>query len=161
VKRFQLPEQIRPLIEARNALKERYLAVDLHFTLDGNLVGDLGEAVAAELFGVKLTGRSNEGIDGYAVDGRSVQVKASGTRRGPAFRPTETRADHLLFFHFDYDGCAGEVVYNGPEEPVVRTLPAVWTGQRCVSVSMLRRLDDQVDHASRLPMIAQPHSIGS
>lgn len=152
--KFKLPDQIRPLIEARNALKVRYSAVDLHFTLDGNLVGDLGEAVAAELFGLRLTGRSNEGVDGYAADGRSVQVKASGTMRGAAFRPVETRADHLLFFHFHYDECAGEVVYNGPEEPVVRSLPAQWTGQRCVSVPTLRRLDELVDEMKRLPIVA-------
>ncbi len=78
--RFELPTQVRPLFEARNALKQRYASVDLHFTLDGNLVGDLGEAVAAELFGLRLTGRSNEGVDGFAPDGRSVQVKASGTK---------------------------------------------------------------------------------
>jgi hypothetical protein len=146
---------VRPLIEARNALKAHFSAVDLHFTLDGNLVGDLGEAVAAELFGLELTGRSNEGIDGYAPDGRSVQVKASGTKRGAAFRPVETCADHLLFFHFDYDGCFGEVVYNGPEEPVRRALPAVWTGQRCVSVPTFRRLDERLSEADRLKMVSR------
>jgi hypothetical protein len=118
-------------------------------------VGDLGEAVAAELFNLQLTGRSNEGIDGYAPDGRSVQVKASGTKRGAAFRPVETRADHLLFFHFDYDECSGEVVYNGPEEPVVKTLPSIWVGQRCVSVSTLRRLDKLVEGSERLLMLTE------
>jgi hypothetical protein len=155
--RFELPTQIRPLVEARNALKARYSAADLHFTLDGNLVGDLGEAVAAELFGLRLTGRGNEGIDGYARDGRSVQIKASGTKRGAAFRPVETHANHLLFFHFDYDACAGEVVYNEPEEPVVRTLPLVWTGQRCVSFPTLRRLDKLVDETERLPIVTATH----
>jgi hypothetical protein len=141
------------LVDARNELKVRYSAANLHFTFDGNLVGDLGEAVAAELFSLRLTGRSNEGIDGYAPDGRSVQVKASGTKRGAAFRPVETRADHLLFFHFDYDQCSGEVIYNGPEEAVVKTLPPVWVGQRCVSAPTLRRLDMLVNDADRLPMI--------
>lgn len=152
MRQFELPAQIRPLIEARNALKERYSEVDLHFTLDGNLVGDLGEAVAAELFGLQLTGRSNTGIDGFASDGRSVQVKASGTGRGAAFRPVDTRADHLLFFHFNYDECVGEIIYNGPEEPVVKTLPAIWTGQRCISVPTLRRLDRLVNDSDRLPI---------
>jgi hypothetical protein len=153
VKRFELPPQVRPLIEARNALKARYSGVDLHFTLDGNLVGDLGEAVAAELYGLQLTGRSNEGVDGYARDGRSVQVKASGTKRGAAFRPVETRADHLLFFHFHYDECMGEVIYNGPEEQVVASLPRIWTGQRCVSVPTLKRLDSLVIDADRLQVL--------
>jgi hypothetical protein len=148
--KFELPPSVQRLIAARNELKAHYRDVDLHFTLDGNLVGDLGEAVAAELFGLTLTGRSNEGIDGYAPDGRSVQVKASGTKRGAAFRPVETRADHLLFFHFDYDGCFGEIIYNGPEEPVRQMLPPTWVGQRCVSAAAFRRLDKSVADGERL-----------
>ena len=151
--RFELPPSVRKLIAARNELKAHYADVDLHFTLDGNLVGDLGEAVAAELFGLKLTGRSDEGMDGYAPDGRSVQVKASGTKRGAAFRPVETKADHLLFFHFDYDGCYGEVIYNGPEEPVRDVLPSTWIGQRCVSAAAFRRLNELVQNHLRLELI--------
>jgi hypothetical protein len=151
--KFALPLEVRPLVEARNRLKTRYASADLHFTFDGNLVGDLGEAVAAELFGISLTGRSNEGVDGHAYDGRSVQVKASGTGRGVAFRMVDTRADHLLVFHFDYDECCGEVIYNGPEEPIIRTLPGAWVGQRSVSVSTLRRLNAVVKEEDRLRML--------
>ncbi|WP_225207008.1 DUF6998 domain-containing protein [Novosphingobium huizhouense] len=153
--KFPLPEPVLKLLAARNELKAHYENVDLRFTLDGNLVGDLGEAVAADLFGLRLTGRSNEGIDGYAPDGRSVQVKASGTKRGAPFRPVETHADHLLFFHFDYDLCLGEVVYNGPEEPVRKLLPPNWVGQRSVSAPAFRRLNQLVSEFERLPMIQQ------
>ena len=152
--RFDLPPSIRKLISARNELKAHYSNVDLSFTLDGNLVGDLGEAVAAELFGLRLTGRSNEGVDGYAPDGRSVQVKASGTKRGAAFRLVETKADHLLFLHFDYDGCYGEVIYNGPEEPVRAALPETWVGQRSVSAATFRRLDKFVADDDRLELLS-------
>lgn len=153
--RFALPPQIQKLVLARNELKAHYSSVDLRFTFDGNLVGDLGEAIAAELFGLKLTGRSNEGIDGFAADGRSVQVKASGTKRGAPFRQVEVCADHLLFFHFDYDQCVGEVIYNGPEEPVRALLPATWAGQRSVSAPAFRRLNKLVSDADRLPMFSQ------
>jgi hypothetical protein len=153
--KFPLPKQISRLIEARNELKAHYSGVDLRFTLDGNLVGDLGEAVAADIFGLKLTGRSNEGIDGYAPDGRSVQVKASGTKRGAPFRLVETCANHLLFFHFDYDQCIGEIIYNGPEEPVRQTLPPSWIGQRSVGAATFRRLDKLVSEDDRLPILFQ------
>ena len=153
---FELPGHVRELVRARNRLRDHYQGIDLRFTFDGNLVGDLGEAVAAELFGLRLTGRSNEGIDGYAADGRSVQVKASGTKRGPAFRPVDTRASHLLVLHFDYDNCSGQVIYNGPEEPVVSTLlPRSWQGQRCVNLPALLRLNEQIADADRLPMMSE------
>lgn len=151
--KFKLPSYVGDLVQARNRLKDHFSDCDLHFTFDGNLVGDLGEAVAAEMFGLKLTGRSNEGIDGYAPNNRSVQVKASGTRRGPAFRSVETRADHLLVFHFDYDACTGEVIYNGPEEPVISLLPDHWSGQRCVSLTKLVALDASLSDEDRLPIL--------
>lgn len=152
--KFQLPKNIRELVDARNKLKRHFFEYDLRFTFDGNLVGDLGEAVAADLFGLKLTGRSNEGIDGYAPDGRSVQVKASGTRRGPAFRPVDTRAEHLIVMHFDYDACEGEIIYNGPEEPVVRELlPEDWSGQRTANLRGLIKLNDDLVPSDRLPIL--------
>ena len=152
--RFKLPTHVSELVTARNKLKDHFSDYDLRFTFDGNLVGDLGEAVAADLFGLTLTGRSNEGIDGYARDGRSVQVKASGTRRGPAFRPVETKADHLIVLHLDYDACEGEVIYNGPEEPVVtQLLPDSWRDQRTANLRGLVKLNASVPDTERLPMI--------
>ncbi|WP_375291968.1 hypothetical protein [Qipengyuania sp.] len=152
--KFKLPAHVRELVAARNKLKDHFSAYDLRFTFDGNLVGDLGEAVAADLFGLTLSGRSNEGIDGYARDGRSVQVKASGTRRGPAFRPVETKADHLIVLHLDYDACEGEVIYNGPEEPVVtQLLPGSWRDQRTANLRGLIKLNNSVADHERLPMI--------
>ena len=111
-------------------MREHYCSAALEFTLDGNLIGDIGEAVAAELFSLKLSPRNGAGIDGHAPDGRSVQVKATETNPGPAFRMVETRPDHLLFLVFDLDNLKGDVVYNGPEEPVIKLLPTAWVGQK-------------------------------
>ncbi|MGR9449204.1 DUF6998 domain-containing protein [Rhizobium leguminosarum] len=55
--------------------------------LDGKLVGDIGEAVAAELFGLTLKPGGGTGIDGHTPDGRSVQVR----RREPAEDPCSGR----------------------------------------------------------------------
>jgi hypothetical protein len=150
---FDLPAEIRALVAARNNLRQRYVAVGLTFTIDGNLVGDLGEAIAAELFGIQLSARNGTGIDGRAPDGRSVQVKATGSSIGPAFRQVDTRADHLLFFALDFERCTGEVVYNGPEHPVIACLPEIWTGQRMVSLTRIRSCNALVDNSDRLPML--------
>ena len=48
---FGLPPIITDLLQARNRLRDHYRSAALTFTLDGNLIGDIGEAVAAELFG--------------------------------------------------------------------------------------------------------------
>lgn len=159
---FPLPPAIAQLLEARNSVRQHYEKVlraqgshvDLKFTLDGNLVGDIGEAIATELFGVKLVEtKSTEGIDGYAPDGRTVQVKATGTKRGPAFRKTETRAEHLLFFCLDFENATGTVVFNGPEHHVTRYLPEDFTGQRMVTRPQIQRADGAVEEAERLPRL--------
>lgn len=130
---------------------------DLSFTLDGNLVGDIGEAIAVELFGIRLVERkSYEGIDGFAPDGTTtVQVKATGTKRGPAFRQTETRADHLLFFDLDFERQCGEIVFNGPEHLAVAKLPPTFSGQRSLTPGQIRAADLTVPADQRLPIISQ------
>ncbi|MCV0427642.1 MAG: hypothetical protein K5905_19480 [Roseibium sp.] len=159
---FALPEAIAGLVTARNQVRDYYREllrqggheVSLKYTLDGNLVGDIGEALAVELFGITLVdSKSHPGIDGYSIDKRSVQIKATGSGYGPAFRPVEQRADHLIFFDLDFDRCRGTVFYNGPERPVVATLPADWKGQRMVSRKKLAELDANIADSDRLPFL--------
>ena len=147
---FDLPDVITGLLGARNRLRDHYHSAGLEFTLDGNLVGDIGEAVAAELFGIQLSARNGTGIDGHALDGRSVQVKASGRGRGPAFRMVDKRADHLLFFSFDFEACKGVVTFNGPEHVAIALLPSSWIGQRSLTLAQVRRADGLVSAADRL-----------
>lgn len=153
---FELPAEIQPLLAARDSLRRRYASSGLRFTLDGNLVGDIGEAVAAELFGIELSSRCGPAIDGFAPGrGRkSVQVKASGTFRGPAFRKLEVGADHLLFFHFDFDRRVGTVIFNGPERIALEKMPGTWTtGQRTVPLGYLRQKNAALRDSDRLPRI--------
>ncbi|NOV21659.1 hypothetical protein E5S70_37820 [Ensifer adhaerens] len=152
------------LVEARNKMRAHYDEllrlghadnVKLHFTFDGNLVGDLGEALAVKHFGIRLVNtKSHPGIDGHAPDGKtSVQVKATGTKRGPAFRKTETRADHLLFFEIDFDDRVAHVVFNGPEKYATDFLPVEFKNQRQLSPNKIREADALVQDHERLPRI--------
>ena len=47
-----------------------------HFTLDGHLVGSIGEVMAAYYYGIELYTASTEIHDGE-VNGREVQIKIS------------------------------------------------------------------------------------
>ena len=161
---FKLPTAIEDLVASRNKLRDHYQAMleakggtaQLHFTFDGNLVGDIGEALAAELFGIRLIDtKSTEGIDGYAPDGRTVQVKATGTGRGPAFRQTQTRADHLLFFDLDLEALTGTVVFNGPEHIAISRLPVSFSGQRSLTAKQIRNADRDVSDKDRLQLVAK------
>ena len=148
-----MPPVVKELVAARNRLREHYKSAGLKFTLDGNLVGDIGEAIAAELFGIKLVAANGTGIDGHAADGRSVQVKATGTGRGPVFRHVDTRADHLLFFDIDFENLKGEVIFNGPEHIALTKMPEAWIGQRPVSKVQIRAADALVPIEDRLKRV--------
>ena len=116
-------------------------------------MGDVGEVVAAELFGVEISPRNSAGIDGYARDGRSVQVKATGTGRGPAFRCVQPRADHLLVFAFDFERLFGRVVFNGPEKTALSGIADSWVGQKAISMRRLVKANETVDERDRLPLL--------
>ncbi|MCL6286190.1 hypothetical protein M3P21_22105 [Ruegeria sp. 2012CJ41-6] len=162
---FELPSAIRELVEARDNVRDYYCQrmkefgsdVALSFTLDGNLVGDIGEAISVELFGIRLDDtRATEGIDGVAPDGRTVQVKATGTGRGPVFRPTAIRAEHLLFFELDFKKFRGSVVFNGPEHTALKYMPPKFyekNEQRPMTPKQIRRADEDVKEHERLPMV--------
>ncbi len=149
---FLLPSVIEDLIKARNKLRDQYSSKGLSFTFDGNLVGDIGEVIASNLFGLALVDRGTEGIDALVADGRGVQIKTTGTGRGPAFRNVRVTADHLIFLSLDFDLMRGEIVYNGPETLVRSVLPAGWVGQKQVTMSKIRQLDLQVAQSNRLPL---------
>lgn len=163
MREFDLPPAITELVEARKRVRAHYHSllhqqgskVDLNFTLDGNLIGDIGEALAAQLFGIRLVdAKSTEGIDGYTPDGQStVQVKTTGTGRGPAFRCVETRADYLLFFDLDLERCKGAVVFNGPERYATDKLPTEFRNQRSLTPKQIRDADQLVGDDERLPLV--------
>ena len=150
---FNLPPIVGDLVNARNMLREHYSDSGLKFTLDGNLVGDLGEAIAVELFGIRLSEGNGEGWDGLAPDGRTVQVKATGTGRGPVFRDIEMRADHLLFFDLNFDDLKGMIIFNGPEAIALEVMPDSWEGQRSLTRNQIQAANERVKNEQRLSRI--------
>lgn len=133
---FELPPIIAVLVATQNALRAHYNSCGddrLSSTLDDHLVGDIVEALAIEKFGLDLHDRNGEGVDGTAPNGRIVQVKATGTGRGPAFRHTKVDAEYLLFFEVDFERCCARVVFNGPVYPVRAMLIAPWVAASTVA----------------------------
>ena len=64
----------------------------------------------------------------------------------------DTRADHLLFFSFDFEACKGVVTFNGPEHIALSLLPPSWIGQRSLTLAQIRRANELVAHADRLQL---------
>jgi hypothetical protein len=119
------------------------------FTLDGHLVGSIGEVVAAYMFGLDLMPASTLGHDAMAPDGRQVEIKLT-QGKSVALRHAP---QYLIVLHRPKGGPV-RVVYNGPGG-------VVWdacgkpqkNGQQPISLSRLRTLDTAVAIADRLPQL--------
>jgi hypothetical protein len=148
---FELPPIIRELVEAHKAVVRHYELSRRTFTLDGKLIGDIGEAVASELFDIELSLGNDPGIDAYSIDGRSIQIKATASGGNPMFRPIEKRADHFIFLSLDLKSGCGKIIYNGPENLVLREMPKRWHDQRGVSKRALRKATLDQPPGSCLP----------
>ena len=79
------------------------------FTIDGRLVGDIGEIIAALEYDVVLHEVSQPEYDGFTSDGRRVQVKAT-FKDALTFK---TVPDYYLGFKLFPDG-RHEEIFNGP-----------------------------------------------
>jgi hypothetical protein len=130
---YPLPDAVEKLFVAREELRLAYKETGLGFTFDGNLVGDIGEAIAASHYGVILEKKS---VHDGMYKNFTVQIKATGTCRGPNFRYTETGSHYLLFFDIDFEKKSYSVFYNGIEAPV-RKILGHFSDQRQISRKQL------------------------
>ncbi|MFZ4594022.1 MAG: DUF6998 domain-containing protein [Verrucomicrobiaceae bacterium] len=137
-----LPSQLKPgfkkLIEGRDLLREEYLkhteggdheARD--FSLDGRLVGDLGELVAAMIAPIILTEGAGPEYDGHFKDDatRKVQVRCSLRDDSIAIKHGD---GHFIAIQLkeDDDG-QYRVVYDGPAlNPWIYVNATKKTGER-------------------------------
>jgi hypothetical protein len=85
-------QEVKRLLEDLCAASERLEALfpGRKFTLDGHLVGSIGEAVVAYMFDLNLARSSSQGHDAYAPDGRQVEIKFTQGHVG--CHPPRTRA---------------------------------------------------------------------
>jgi len=141
----EIPRLVRSFYELTDEL--RRLIPGWQFTLDGKLVGDLGEALACYYFGLTPLPAGEKTHDARAPDGRRVQVK---TTQGKVFGLGLERRhfEHLIALRINREGEA-EVVYNGPGWRVWEELGEI---KSCsIGVNRLRRLDAKVQETERVP----------
>ena len=111
------------------------------FTLDGHLVGSIGEVFASIHYGIELHKASHPIHDGV-WRGREVQIKA--TQRNSVDLKGQT--DLLLVFKVKPDGTCEEI-YNGDGRRPWLSLAHRKTtkaGEISISLTQLRKLNEQV-----------------
>lgn len=138
-------------------LQRLYAAVDelgatfgRHFTLDGHLLGSIGECLAAYHYDLQLSTASNAGFDAVSRVGVQVEIKATqGNRIGLRSVP-----EHLLVLQLHRCGGVTQI-YNAPGAPLATLLgrrqrPA--NGQYGIGCSQLAQLQTDIPMHAQLPI---------
>lgn len=145
----RVKEQVQKMIQIVKELEADFPG--RHFTLDGHLVGSIGEVMSAYYYGVELYTASTEIHDGE-VEGRKVQIKISQQDN----IAINHEPDYLIVLYLRKNGDIYEV-YNGPgKEPWDNAGKVDSHNNRHMRVNKLMELDKTVTYEER---IAQIHSI--
>ena len=134
-----LSDKIKELYKITNELESSYPG--RKFTIDGHLVGSIGEVIVAEHYGLELLRNSTETHDAVSADGKYVQIKATQINR----IAISSEPDYLIAIKLFSDG-SWEEVYNGRGKSVWDHAGKIQkNGQRPISLNKLRILMNSVE----------------
>lgn len=121
------------------------------FTLDGRLVGDIGEVLVEDAYELKLYEDVKKHHDGECSDGRLVQIKA--TMKKSLTFPADHVPNYYLGVQIGADGTFIEV-FNGPGAiawEAVKNRSKPKTNLHSISVGVLKKLQAGVRPEDRIP----------
>ncbi|GAA0833394.1 hypothetical protein GCM10009112_21780 [Marinomonas arenicola] len=102
-----IEDSLRQIFSGIRQLKEALPAKE--FTIDGRLVGDIGEAIVQRDYDITLYEYLAKDYDGETSDGRKVQIKAT-FKESLTFKKVP---DYYLGIKIHEDG-SYEEIFNGP-----------------------------------------------
>lgn len=142
----RIPEQVKDLIRIIRELESDF--PNRRFTLDGHLLGSIGEVIASFHYGISLFPASVEIHDG-TVDSRQIQIKITQQDR----IIISGKPEYLLVLYLRKDGSFYEV-YNGPGDIPWEVASSAKNGKgRYIRINKLMELDNAVDSDHRIPQI--------
>ena len=135
---------IQDLYKTRKALNK--VAPHWDFTLDGNLVGDIGEALACHHFGLTPLEKGAKTHDAKTKDGKLVQIKT--TQKDVVGLGIEKQIfEHLIVVKLEEDGSYG-FIYNGPGNIVLEN-----TKSNSISIKRLKNLQKLIGWEQQIQII--------
>jgi hypothetical protein len=131
-----LSDKIKELYKITNDLETSYPG--RKFTLDGHLVGSIGEVLVAEHYDLTLLPNSSETHDAVSKNGTFVQIKATQISR----IAISSEPEHLIVIKLSRDG-SWEEIYNGPGDLAWNNAGKMQkNGQRPISIAKLKTIMD-------------------
>ena len=143
----QIESALRSILEGIDMLRAHFPEKD--FTMDGRLVGDIGEMLVSQHYDVTLYDKLVPGHDGETSGGRKVQIKATFKERLTFTSVPEFYLGIKLF----KDGTFEEI-YNGPGKVIFEHYShRKGIGQKQLSfpTKLLKALSVKVSASDRIP----------
>ncbi|MCZ2443461.1 MAG: hypothetical protein LC101_06775 [Flavobacteriales bacterium] len=146
---MKIQSQIIKLLSIVKELKTEY--PNKEFTLDGRLLGDIGEVLAATVYDIELNVGLTKHHDAVSTSGQKVQIKA--TMKDSLTYPARHTPDFYLGIKILPNGDIQEI-FNGPGKLIGlhlknRKMPN--TGLHNISIKSLQTLNDKVKSTERVP----------
>lgn len=144
-----IPQAIKQLLQITKQLHNEY--PKRRFTLDGRLVGDVGEVLAEIEYDIELYDGLQKHHDAKASDGRQVQIKA--TMKDSLTFPVDHVPDYYLGIKIEHDGTLTEI-FNGPgsvASEAVKNRQPTKTNLHSVHINALKRLNEEVHSRDKIP----------
>ena len=141
---------IKKLLEIVQGLQREYPYK--RFTLDGRLVGDIGEIIVQDMYEVELSKGLQKHHDGVASDGRQVQIKT--TMQNSLTFPCDHIPDYYLAIKIHSDDQVTEI-FNGPgivAYEAVKNRKQTKTNLHSVDIKAFISLNSIVKFEDRIPL---------
>ena len=136
---MEIHRAIKELLVIVEALHERY--PKKQFTLDGRLVGDLGEILVEQDYELELFDVLEKHYDGITPDGKKVEIKT--TMKNSLTFPCDHTPNFYLDIKIFSDGTYEEI-FNGSGELVrerIHNRKPAKNNQHSISLSILQLLN--------------------
>ncbi len=138
-----IKEKVKELLKIVNELEMEY--PDRKFSLDGHLLGSIGEVLAMYYYGIELSKPSAKTHDGV-VDGKSVQIKITQIRSVDI----SGDPDYLLVLFLNKSEGTAYEVYNGPSAYVLNGCKKTRSGWYTRQLSKLLEIDATIKLEERI-----------
>ncbi|EJK2426925.1 hypothetical protein RGL59_000261 [Vibrio parahaemolyticus] len=146
---MEIHQAVREMLKIVESLQDQY--DKKKFTLDGRLVGDLGEILVEEDYDLVLYSGLAKHYDGETLDGRKVQIKT--TMKNSLTFPVDHIPDYYIGIKIHPDGTYDEV-FNGPGSiagGAVKNRKPTKTNLHSITLSALKKLNRNVPERDRIP----------
>jgi len=145
---MEIHQAVKDMLKIVEELQETY--PKKKFTLDGRLVGDLGEILVEEDYDLELYEGLEKHYDAETPDGRQVQIKT--TMKQSLTFPVDHIPNFYIGIKVHSNGTYSEI-FNGPGATAweaVKNRKPTKTNLHSITLSALQKLNERVSNSDRI-----------